>query len=135
MIRRPPRSTLFPYTTLFRSWFREEARLRRAADGVQRVGRDGERHVVPGCGEIGDALPPVRRRLVAVDGCRGVVGAVDAARDVDPAVQDRRVRLLDRLRNGSCGGPGGGGAARGEGAGRQGRQRGSHVLTATRAPP
>src|SRR3712207_7611176 len=25
MIRRPPRSTLFPYTTLFRSWFTEEA--------------------------------------------------------------------------------------------------------------
>src|SRR5437016_9334491 len=24
MIRRPPRSTLFPYTTLFRSWFRDE---------------------------------------------------------------------------------------------------------------
>src|SRR5256885_12574425 len=24
MIRRPPRSTLFPYTTLFRSWTREE---------------------------------------------------------------------------------------------------------------
>src|SRR5256885_7071619 len=23
MIRRPPRSTLFPYTTLFRSWFRK----------------------------------------------------------------------------------------------------------------
>src|SRR2546429_7129416 len=23
MIRRPPRSTLFPYTTLFRSWFSE----------------------------------------------------------------------------------------------------------------
>src|SRR5690348_18354033 len=23
MIRRPPRSTLFPYTTLFRSWLRE----------------------------------------------------------------------------------------------------------------
>src|SRR5687767_15588592 len=23
MIRRPPRSTLFPYTTLFRSWIRE----------------------------------------------------------------------------------------------------------------
>src|SRR2546422_7092741 len=26
MIRRPPRSTLFPYTTLFRSWERREAR-------------------------------------------------------------------------------------------------------------
>src|SRR2546428_2188610 len=25
MIRRPPRSTLFPYTTLFRSWGRERA--------------------------------------------------------------------------------------------------------------
>src|SRR2546422_7396536 len=25
MIRRPPRSTLFPYTTLFRSWAREAA--------------------------------------------------------------------------------------------------------------
>src|SRR2546430_15752081 len=24
MIRRPPRSTLFPYTTLFRSWFPEQ---------------------------------------------------------------------------------------------------------------
>src|SRR2546429_5054630 len=27
MIRRPPRSTLFPYTTLFRSLFRREGRL------------------------------------------------------------------------------------------------------------
>src|SRR3712207_8131182 len=30
MIRRPPRSTLFPYTTLFRSLEAENARLRRA---------------------------------------------------------------------------------------------------------
>src|SRR5256885_11976737 len=29
MIRRPPRSTLFPYTTLFRSGFCSEGRLRR----------------------------------------------------------------------------------------------------------
>src|SRR5437667_10660547 len=29
MIRRPPRSTLFPYTTLFRSGHREERRLGR----------------------------------------------------------------------------------------------------------
>src|SRR2546427_8439465 len=28
MIRRPPRSTLFPYTTLFRSWLRNFARTR-----------------------------------------------------------------------------------------------------------
>src|SRR3712207_7281659 len=29
MIRRPPRSTLFPYTTLFRSWRQRSARRRR----------------------------------------------------------------------------------------------------------
>src|SRR2546430_11367200 len=44
MIRRPPRSTLFPYTTLFRSVF--QAHLRRAvlADGNSRV-RAGELEV------------------------------------------------------------------------------------------
>src|SRR5260370_34059183 len=36
MIRRPPRSTLFPYTTLFRSKFAENAKrwYRRAQDNV-----------------------------------------------------------------------------------------------------
>src|SRR2546423_15544226 len=33
MIRRPPRSTLFPYTTLFRSWFRRFGLARIAAIG------------------------------------------------------------------------------------------------------
>src|SRR2546430_17649068 len=37
MIRRPPRSTLFPYTTLFRSEFAVAARWRR---GLERVGAD-----------------------------------------------------------------------------------------------
>src|SRR3989454_7777133 len=42
MIRRPPRSTLFPYTTLFRSHAagacpRLEARRRRCAPGVRRL--------------------------------------------------------------------------------------------------
>src|SRR5690349_22858888 len=27
MLRRPPRSTLFPYTTLFRSWLNERGRI------------------------------------------------------------------------------------------------------------
>src|SRR2546427_7951827 len=36
MIRRPPRSTLFPYTTLFRSRLqREAAALRHRVDGIQ----------------------------------------------------------------------------------------------------
>src|SRR5256885_10902947 len=35
MIRRPPRSTLFPYTTLFRSWFETEAlKATKSASGI-----------------------------------------------------------------------------------------------------
>src|SRR2546422_5694452 len=43
MIRRPPRSTLFPYTTLFRSWgFRSSASTdRRAARGCGGTARRG----------------------------------------------------------------------------------------------
>src|SRR3712207_8447618 len=36
MIRRPPRSTLFPYTTLFRSYLTQAALLRAGLDGVRR---------------------------------------------------------------------------------------------------
>src|SRR3712207_6906613 len=47
MIRRPPRSTLFPYTTLFRS--RADAMVARVGDVHDAVGRDG--HVL-GCVEL-----------------------------------------------------------------------------------
>src|SRR3712207_7704641 len=40
MIRRPPRSTLFPYTTLFRS---VEQRVAVVADHAQPVGREDQR--------------------------------------------------------------------------------------------
>src|SRR2546430_8293212 len=47
MIRRPPRSTLFPYTTLFRSW--KEALIARIAERVTappvRLARDGQSRV------------------------------------------------------------------------------------------
>src|SRR3712207_8686413 len=45
MIRRPPRSTLFPYTTLFRSRPRRPARRDRRADagGERPVAADGRR--------------------------------------------------------------------------------------------
>src|SRR3712207_8670447 len=40
MIRRPPRSTLFPYTTLFRSWTEGAGACRaRAREGARRVRR------------------------------------------------------------------------------------------------
>src|SRR5437667_11586410 len=38
LIRRPPRSTLFPYTTLFRS---DQSQLRQARDAAVTAGRDG----------------------------------------------------------------------------------------------
>src|SRR5256885_10604063 len=45
MIRRPPRSTLFPYTTLFRSPLRRQPDQRRAAaDLGRRLRADGVRH-------------------------------------------------------------------------------------------
>src|SRR5438132_8148265 len=65
MIRRPPRSTLFPYTTLFRS-----------AGGDRRGGRGGQR------GERGAAGRHRGRRLVAGLPCggAGAAGGVHRAR-------------------------------------------------------
>src|SRR2546427_8896054 len=54
MIRRPPRSTLFPYTTLFRSVADVATRLRALA-GVARVDRPGD--LAPK-----DTADPVSRR-------------------------------------------------------------------------
>src|SRR5260370_12637926 len=57
MIRRPPRSTLFPYTTLFRSADRDahDAALRPLATQI----RDRVGELVPDCvvHEIADAVP------------------------------------------------------------------------------
>src|SRR3712207_7642159 len=49
MIRRPPRSTLFPYTTLFRSAEREADDLRQHAHGERDAGAEDEPrpHVAP----------------------------------------------------------------------------------------
>src|SRR5258707_7398576 len=47
MIRRPPRSTLFPYTTLFRSPVADEHGADgRAVDGCERIQRAGQGDVV-----------------------------------------------------------------------------------------
>src|SRR3712207_6948223 len=50
MIRRPPRSTLFPYTTLFRSALRQgAARLGRGGDRAHRRLRRRRRQLPPPC--------------------------------------------------------------------------------------
>src|SRR6266478_5134176 len=69
MIRRPPRSTLFPYTTLFRS--ARTLRLQRLCGAGGRLG------VAPGRG-LG-AVAPVARAVEGVD-----ANAVELAHFVDP---------------------------------------------------
>src|SRR3712207_9283745 len=65
MIRRPPRSTLFPYTTLFRSlgitWYRERDAAEATAEEVRGLGRRAEvRHLdltqLPGAADVVDEL-------------------------------------------------------------------------------
>src|SRR3989442_11968901 len=59
MIRRPPRSTLFPYTTLFRSHVRHDARERQSPEpGAKK--RDRERS--HGAGEQETVTPRADRK-------------------------------------------------------------------------
>src|SRR5256885_9557230 len=74
MIRRPPRSTLFPYTTLFRS---------NVALGPGVAGRDVEQ-IDPGVG--GDVPGPTFRHL-------GVVGLVEQGGNPELEVDRKSTRL------------------------------------------
>src|SRR3712207_7396358 len=47
MIRRPPRSTLFPYTTLFRSYRCEAGELAHAGEAAVGADRESRPHFVP----------------------------------------------------------------------------------------
>src|SRR5947208_6563344 len=57
MIRRPPRSTLFPYTTLFRSWRWRGTRPRRRSPR-RREGRRSRRGKTDCCLPPGNTTPP-----------------------------------------------------------------------------
>src|SRR2546425_11945730 len=75
MIRRPPRSTLFPYTTLFRSRGGEEDHVARRLRGV---GPHPPLQPVPAGGRV---APPLTRFTpgragLAVAGLAGVAGAL-----------------------------------------------------------
>src|SRR2546422_722374 len=100
MIRRPPRSTLFPYTTLFRS--RGGTDYRRGVAGVYRSGPGGcdrrgparsrcltwPRARLGGGGPASDVPPGRRRRgryAVPAAATRQLRGLVGAARDLDAA--------------------------------------------------
>src|SRR2546427_8285213 len=70
MIRRPPRSTLFPYTTLFRSLAKRptDARLR---GRVEALARGGTREAGRGTGET---VQRFLKRILAGAECAGAPG-------------------------------------------------------------
>src|SRR2546425_3766698 len=61
MIRRPPRSTLFPYTTLFRS-----LQTQGAHDHEHRHQRQAQRHLV--ADQLGGGPQPAQQRVLVVRG-------------------------------------------------------------------
>src|SRR3712207_2217519 len=84
MIRRPPRSTLFPYTTLFRS---EVERLRLAFNGmIDRVRRvlDGQRQL------LADTSHELRNPLTVIRTTLDLL-----RRDLDPATREEVVAETD----------------------------------------
>src|SRR2546425_3460371 len=90
MIRRPPRSTLFPYTTLFRSR-REDRSAGRAAAARERAGADGPEPAAPdrAARAAGRAGPPARPGAGHEPRRRGRAGrpvGAGAGADVRPRV-------------------------------------------------
>src|SRR3712207_7008861 len=81
MIRRPPRSTLFPYTTLFRSGFRSASRLCLGRAWRQLHQREGRARGRFGRGE---------------DGAGVAAGGEDVAADgIDARDEDRKSTRLN----------------------------------------
>src|SRR5256884_5958286 len=95
MIRRPPRSTLFPYTTLFRSH-------PRAVAAVDRLGHEGRDQTVPdrdGPRDEAEAGPLVGHRQRLGD---AEVNLVLAGRDLVVRGLDAELHVLERRHNRSA---------------------------------
>src|SRR3712207_1998469 len=92
MIRRPPRSTLFPYTTLFRSFPRSGDDIRWARDLMQKAG--GNSLIVAKI-ERAEAITALDEILEATDAIMVARGdlAVEVGDAVVPALQKRMIRL------------------------------------------
>src|ERR1035438_1101801 len=78
MIRRPPRSTLFPYTTLFRSIAlrRDHAGTRRIETGVGKVRRGRLRRSVPPSNWLCEARRNTRATNPRYDKPRGIYAEI-----------------------------------------------------------
>src|SRR2546430_15099472 len=84
MIRRPPRSTLFPYTTLFRSALREVLRSQNSRQQFD--------------GRLESALGPAMRLLLKTHHFRRQFGRGAELREIDkfPALELRPITQIER---------------------------------------
>src|SRR2546430_5260921 len=124
MIRRPPRSTLFPYTTLFRSWLGGPARAR-GNPAVESTGgapleqsqelparsggtrRPRRADTLARAGRAGRPSDAARGRRMA--GCRDKAGGLrERIRDVAHVDRGRGRGSGAARRTATCGGGGGG---------------------------
>src|SRR3989442_10822555 len=100
MIRRPPRSTLFPYTTLFRS-----ARTHRAASGARgREAYEGALHSAQGAELLVD-VRDLRLRAAPHVGAGGARIESEGEQRLDLLQREpERLRLLDEAEPAHCAG-------------------------------
>src|SRR2546425_11730043 len=94
MIRRPPRSTLFPYTTLFRSRHAEVG-LERRIEVTRGSGGIAEHHLVRHPGRVARGREQHAPDLAPDE--------LDATEQLDP--RRKPERPLERRRHGGLGGP------------------------------
>src|SRR3989449_8051435 len=83
MIRRPPRSTLFPYTTLFRSARVERVRHDLGEDGLLGGAGVGVAEILEQVQEV-DARLAHRGQSIA---CRSLAGGLEGGLETDPSGQ------------------------------------------------
>src|SRR2546422_6807232 len=83
MIRRPPRSTLFPYTTLFRSARVERVRHDLGEDGLLGGAGVGVAEILEQVQEV-DARLAHRGQSIA---CRSLAGGLEGWLETDPSGQ------------------------------------------------
>src|SRR2546422_11682976 len=99
MIRRPPRSTLFPYTTLFRSHAGNRERAEALAGAAAEPQADAPRRQSGAPVTLGDAPgdPGAQRQMPVPD----VVGLAERPVALEARPQCRENRVVERLDSGA----------------------------------
>src|SRR2546422_10999321 len=118
MIRRPPRSTLFPYTTLFRSLLgqseeykvllrasermKEDATCRQLLAEVERIAQDIERATQEGREPAKDQVEKYDRALQSVQANSVYQQVVAAQANFDKLIAKVNARIYDGMKQGAA---------------------------------